>query len=38
MANAALLSKNNLIGLCTNILQPKPPDNFLQPFLEGLKC
>jgi hypothetical protein len=38
MAKAALLSKNTLLGLCTNIHCSKPINNTLQPFLEGFKC
>jgi len=35
---SVLLTKNSLIGLCTNIYAPKPLDNSSQPFLEGFKC
>jgi hypothetical protein len=38
LARAALLSKNSLVGLCTNIPPPEPDSNFLQPLLEGFKC
>jgi hypothetical protein len=38
MAKAAIFTKNDLIGLCTNTPPPKPPDNYLQPFLEGFIC
>jgi hypothetical protein len=38
MMKATLLTKNSLIGLCTNIPQPMPVDGSLQPFLEGFKC
>ena len=38
MMRTSLLTKNSLIGLCTNITQPKPPDFFCQPLLEGFKC
>ena len=38
MMKAALLTKNSLIGLCTNIPPPEPIDDPLQPFLEGFKC
>ena len=38
MMRAALLTKDSLTGLCTNIIQHKPPDIFYQPFLEGFKC
>ena len=38
MIKAALLTKNDLVGLCTNIYKPKPDDMGLQPFLEGFKC
>ena len=34
---AALLTKNSLVGLCTNIPKPKIPDDFSQPLLEGCK-
>jgi transposase len=38
MMKSTLLTKNSLIGLCTNITQAKPPEPFCQPFLEGFKC
>jgi transposase len=38
MMRAALLTKNTLIGLCTNIPPPMPVNNLLQPFLEGFRC
>jgi len=38
MMKAALLTKNSLVGLCTNIPPPKPVADSLQPFLEGFKC
>jgi len=38
MIKAALFTKNDLLGLCTNIFEPKPKDNILQPLLEGFKC
>jgi transposase len=38
MMRAALLTKNSLIGLCTNIPPPKPITDSLQPFFEGFKC
>jgi len=38
MMKAALLTKNTLIGLCTNIPPPKSIFDSLQPFLEGFKC
>ena len=38
MIKAALLTKNDLIGLCTNTSPPKPPDIHLQPILEGFIC
>jgi len=38
MMKSTLLTKNSLVGLCTNIPQSKPPDFFCQPFLEGFKC
>jgi len=37
MMKSALLTKNSLIGLCTNISDSKPPDS-LQPSLEGFIC
>jgi hypothetical protein len=37
LMKAALLTKNSLIGLCTNI-PPTTPARDLQPFLEGFKC
>jgi hypothetical protein len=38
MAKAAIFTKNDLIGLCTNTFPAKPPDNHLQPLLEGFIC
>jgi hypothetical protein len=38
MIKAALLTKNSLIGLCTNTPPPKTQPVSLQPFLEGFKC
>jgi len=38
MMKSVLLTKNTLVGLCTNTQDPKPPDLSLQPFLEGFKC
>jgi hypothetical protein len=38
LMKATLLTKNTLVGLCTNISVPKPPDYSLQPLLEGFKC
>jgi len=38
MMKSVLLTKNSLIGLCTNSKDFKPPDYPLQPFLEGFKC
>jgi hypothetical protein len=38
MMKATLLTKNSLIGLCTNIPEPKVPDDLFQPLLEGLRC
>jgi hypothetical protein len=38
MMRPALLTKNTLTGLCTNISPHEPFDNTLQPFLEGFKC
>jgi transposase len=38
MMRAALLTKNSLIGLCTNISPLKPDDGLFQPFLVGFKC
>jgi len=35
---AALLVKNDLVGLCTNITPPKLNYEKLQPFLDGFKC
>ena len=35
MMKAALLTKNSLIGLCTNTLPLKPDDRFSQPLLES---
>jgi len=35
---STLLTKNSLIGLCTNIPDPEPPKSHLQPFLQGFKC
>ena len=35
---AALLTKNDLAGLCTNISPPMPNYEKFQPFLEGFKC
>jgi len=37
MMRAGLLTKNTLVGLCTNILPLKPDDGFSQPLLEGFK-
>ena len=34
----ALLTKNDLVGLCTNIFPSKTNDEKFQPFLEGFKC
>jgi hypothetical protein len=38
LMKSVLLTKNTLIGLCTNIIDSKPPDNSSQPLLEGFKC
>jgi len=38
LMKSALLTRNSLVGLCTNIVDSKPPDCSLQPFLEGFKC
>ena len=38
MVKAALFTKNDLTGLCTNIPPPLPIYNSLQPLLEGFKC
>ena len=38
MMKSVLLTKNSLIGLCTNIYAHKPIDYSSQPFLEGFKC
>jgi len=37
MVKSVLLTKNSLIGLCTNISDSKPLDYSSQPFLEGFK-
>jgi hypothetical protein len=37
MVKAAIFTKNDLSGLCTNI-PPLPVNDSLQPFLEGFKC
>jgi len=37
MAKAALLSKNTLVGLCTNTAPPDPTDDSLQLTLQGFK-
>jgi len=38
MMKSSLLVKNSLIGLCTNTMDWKPPNNSCQPLLEGFKC
>jgi hypothetical protein len=38
MMKSAVLTKNSLAGLCTNIPYSKSPGNSAQPFLEGFKC
>jgi len=38
MMRSALLTKNSLVGLCTNIPDSKPPCNSVQLFLEGFIC
>jgi len=38
MMKSTLLTKNSLIGLCTNISGSKPHDNSAQPILEEFKC
>jgi hypothetical protein len=38
MVKSTLLTKNNLAGLCTNILSYEPKNEALQPFLEGFLC
>jgi hypothetical protein len=38
LMKSVLLTKNSLIGLCTNVINPKPLHYSLQPFLEGFKC
>ena len=38
MIKAALLSKNYMLGLCTNIIEPIPKNDCRQPLLEGFKC
>ena len=35
MIKSTLLTKNSLTDLCTNILEPEPPDDSMQPYLEG---
>jgi len=37
MMKVALLTKNTLAGLCTNIMPLKPDEECFQPFLEGFK-
>jgi len=34
---ASLLTKNSLVGLCTNIPEPEIPDDISQPLLEGFR-
>jgi len=38
MMKTTLLTKNSLLGLCTNVTEPIPPDDSCQPFLEGFPC
>ena len=38
MIRVALLTKNDLVGLCTNIPPAKPNYQKFQPLLEGFKC
>jgi len=38
MMKTTLLTKNSLLGLCTSIIEPKPSDDFWQPYLEGFLC
>ena len=38
MMKTTLLTKNSLIGLCTNILPHKPANDSLQLFFEVFKC
>jgi hypothetical protein len=38
LMKSTLLTKNSLLGLCTNIIDPKLPNDSLQPFLEGFIC
>ena len=38
MIRSTLFTKNDLVGLCTNITWSKINDDKLQPFLEGFKC
>ena len=38
MMKSTLLTKNSLIGLCTNIEPLMPVNDSLQPLLEGFKC
>ena len=34
---ASLLTKNSLVGLCTNMPVPEIPDDFYQPLLQGVR-
>ena len=38
MMKSTLLTKNSLIGLCTNITEKVPLDDSCQPLLEGFSC
>jgi len=38
MIRTTLLTKNTLIGLCTNIISSKPDYGVFQPYLMGFKC
>ena len=38
MIKSTLLTKNSLLGLCTNTTEPEPPDDSRQPYLEGFQC
>ena len=38
MIRAAVFTRNDLMGLCSNISPPGPGESIFQPFLEGFKC
>ena len=38
MMKTTLLTKNSLLGLCTNFAEPKPPDYSCQPYMDGFLC